>query len=389
MAAETSGYETPMRPALPFVMLALLLPACSRIDSYVQSTAARVENAGNPHAPPRPGLEPLYQPPDDSRPAGFVPPPEPPPAEDLPFPPRLIGHAEAEALLAGDPAALRFLAIRRLAESGLIGGDDAVARVAANLGALLPLTVAEPPAAGLLAPVPPPSEIERMVAGLWNRPGGEAQRAFVVDNLLPKTPAQRQALTIPDKQSARQALQRLDRLNAAGLIDPAQHEAEARAVQALLDGNTLPESLAAVAPPPEPVQPAKPKKTGKGGSGTGGSGSGRPMERLSGGVSGELKVIPSPAELTAPTLPANFSGQAGLHLLSMGSATHGEQAWKALTTSHPELAGLTYKVVRADLGDLGVTHRLIAGPLSPAKAAELCAALRPKGQSCQPTPFPP
>ena len=100
-------------------------------------------------------------------------------------------------------------------------------------------------------------------------------------------------------------------------------------------------------------------------------------------------MIPSPAEINAPPLPANFNGQAGIHLLSMGSASHAEQAWKSLTAEHPDLAALTYKVVRADLGDLGVTHRLIAGPLTPAKAAELCAALKPKGQSCQPTPFPP
>ena len=32
-------------------------------------------------------------------------------------------------------------------------------------------------------------------------------------------------------------------------------------------------------------------------------------------------------------------------------------------TQYPELAPLTFKVTKADLGELGVTYRLIAGPL--------------------------
>lgn len=384
-----------MRRILTFLTLPVLLNACSTVDSYVQSTAAKLEHATNSSAPPRPGLEPLYRSPDQEtarapvRPSASPLPLPQPDAEDIPFPPRLIGHAEAEALLAGDPAALRFLTIRRLAETGQISPEDAAARVGTNMGALLPLTDPQPPATGLFLPAPPSSAIEKAMAATWNSPGGASQRDFMVDSVLPKNPAKREAMTIPDKQAARQTMARLDRLNQAGLIGADQKQAEEQALQALMDGGTLPESLAALAPPPEPVQPAKPKKTGKTGGSSSGSGSGRPMERLQGGVSGELKVIPSPAEVNAPAIPAGFTGQAGIHLLSMGSATHGEQAWKALSTQYPELAALTYKVVRADLGELGVTHRLIAGPLSPANAAELCAALKPKGQACTPTPFPP
>lgn len=392
MTAETSAYESPMRRVLTLLTLPLVLSACSTVDSYVQSTVAKLEHATNPSAPPRPGLEPLYRSPDSdpTRPAPLAAGPlQQPEPDDVPFPPRLIGHAEAEGLLAGDPAALRFLTIRRLAETGQISPEDAAARAAANLGALLPLTEPQPPAAGLFLPAPPPRDIERAMAATWTSPGGASQRAFMADNVLPLNPTQRQAMVVPDMQAARQALARLDRLNQAGLISGDQKQAEEQALRALMAGGSLPESLAALTPPPEPVQPAKPKKAGTGGSGASGSGSGRPMERLQGGVTGELKVIPSPLELTAPALPAGFTGQAGIHLLSMGSATHGEQAWKGLSTQHPELAALTYKVIRADLGELGVTHRLIAGPLSPANAAELCAALKPKGQSCTPTPFPP
>lgn len=379
-----------MRRILPLLCIPWLLTACSKVDSYVQSTAAKLEHATNPSAPPRPGLEPLYRSPDSETPRptplGQSPLQQPDP-EDVPFPPRLIGHAESQALLAGDPSALRFLTVRRLAETGQIPPEDAAARAAANMGALLPLTEPQPPAAGLLAPAPAPDDIEKAMAATWSNPGGASQRQFMVDNVLPLNPAKREALIIPDKQAARQAMARLDRLNQAGLVSGEQKQAEQQALQALMDGGTLPESLAALAPPPEPVQPAKPKKTGSGGGS--GSGSGRPMERLQGGVSGELKVIPSPSELNAPAIPAGFTGQAGIHLLSMGSANHGEQAWKALSTQYPELAALTFKVIRADLGELGVTHRLIAGPLSPANAAELCAMLKPKGQACTPTPFPP
>lgn len=366
-----------MRRVLALVGLTLLVSACGAVG-----------DGQNPNAPPRPGLEPLYQPPAPARPAaGPAAQPEAPDAEDLPFPPRLVGQAEAEALLAGDPAALRFLTIRRLAETGLIPVADAAARVAANRGALLPLTTAEPPARGLMLPLPPPAEIERMLRALWNQPGAEAQRAFVVDNVLPRAPAQRQALGIADKQSARRALDRLERLAQAGLLSLDQRLAEADALRAAIDGDGLPEILLPPAPP-EPVPPPPPPPKKKAGAGVGGGGGAARGQRLPGGVSGELRVIPSPPEINPVPLPAGFTGQAGLHLLSMGSASHAEQAWKSLTASHPELAALTYKVVRADLGELGVTHRLIAGPLSPAKAQEMCATLKPKGQSCQPTPFP-
>lgn len=376
-----------MRRALPLLLLLPLLPACSAVESHVLSTVTKLEQ-GMDSNKPRPGLEPLYQPANPPANPAFIPPPVAPDAQDLPFLPRLLTQAEAEALLAGDPAALRFLAIRRLAETGLIPPTDAGERIQANLAALLPLTTAQPPAAGLFAPAMAPSEMEGIIRDLWNQPHTQAQREFLIDNMLPKQPKQRQPLFIPDKESGRRALARLDRLYQSGLISRSQKDEELAALNALLDGNTLPDSLLAQAPP-EPVKPVAPKKPGRG-SGTGsGAGSAKPMERLQGGVTGELKVIPSPMEINAPALPVGFTGQAGIHLLSMGSASHAEQAWKSLTTEHPQLAALTYKVVRVDLGELGVTHRLIAGPLSPANAAEICAALKPKGQTCQPTAFPP
>jgi hypothetical protein len=372
-----------MRRALPLLLLLPLLPACAAVESHVLSTATKLEQRVDNNKP-RPGLEPLYQPANPPADPAYIPPPLVPDAQDLPFLPRLLTQAEAETLLAGDPAALRFLAIRRLAETGLIPPTDAGERIQTNLAALLPLTTAQPPAAGLFAPAMAPSELENIIRTLWNQPHTQAQREFLIDNMLPKQPKQREPLFIPDKEAGRRALARLDRLYQSGLISRSQKDEELAALNSLLDGNTLPETLLAQAPP-EPVKPVVPKKPGRGG----GSGSAKPMERLQGGVTGELKVIPSPMEINAPPLPAGFTGQAGIHLLSMGSASHAEQAWKSLTTEHPQLAALTYKVVRVDLGELGVTHRLIAGPLSTANAAEICAGLKPKGQTCQPTPFPP
>lgn len=368
-----------MRPILPLVMLSLALSACADLQSRVSATAARFDQAANPDRP-LPGLAPLGQKPQSPPVIAATAQPEPPSPDDFPFPPRLIGEDEARAVLAGDPAALRFLTMRRLADLGLVAPADAGARAEANMGALLPLTRAQAPAAGITTPIPPPAVVEKAMRDLWSHPGTRDQRDFLVDGLLPLAPQSRQKLDIADKQSARQALARLDRLSDSGLIDHSQAEAERAATQALIDGNALPETLVVV-PPPEPVVPEAPKKPKR-------TGSGKPMERLQGGVSGELKVIASPPEINAPALPANFTGPAGIHLLSMGSASHGERAWKTLTTQHPDLAALTYKVVRVDLGELGVTYRLIAGPLTAAKAGELCEQLKPKGEMCRPTPFP-
>lgn len=329
----------------------------------------------------RPGLEPLANraaAPQATPPATIVA-PQPVAAADLPFPPATVSDAEAAVLLAGDPMALRFLGLRQLAAAGLIPLDDARDRAQTNLGALLPLTEPHPPAAGLDLPSPAPSALLALFHRLAQHPPAQTapERQFILDNLLPQRPAAFQALVIPDQESARKALARLQRLEWAGLINAEQHQAEEKAVQALIDGGTLPEKLTPPPPPPPPAPPAKPARK-HGGSGA----------RMPGGVSGQLRVIPSPPGVDAPTLPKDFAGQAGLHLLSMGSASQGDKAWAALTKEHAELAALGFKVVRTDLGDMGVTYRLIAGPTNAAEAERICAALKPRGQSCQPTPFP-
>jgi len=298
--------------------------------------------------------------------------PTPPPPEALPFPAGRLAPGQAEVLLAGDPMALRFLAVKQVAARGLAPVEECAARKDTNLGALLPLTAPIPPAAGLDQPLPPVSDVLDRMDGLYRGGRGDnAERAFLLDALLPKEPAGRQPYSPQDIASARKLQDRLGRLEDAGLITPEQRASESEAVEKLIASGTLPEVLQ---PPPPPAKPKpKAKKTGRG-------------SRMEGGVSGRLEVIPSPNE--PPKLTANAKGPAGMHLLSMGNPEFGDRAWEALQKEQPELAGLGHTVARADLGELGVTYRLVAGPLEPAQAQSLCATLKARGQTCTPTPFP-
>lgn len=303
-------------------------------------------------------------------------------AEAPPFPSGRLSHEQAEAVLAGDPMALRFLALKALTERGLLPAGDCAARRDANLGALLPLTAAMPPAAGLELPIPPLTVViarfDSLGAGheRGNPETRLAERDFLADALLPREPEQRQPYAPHDMTSARKVQDRLGRLEDAGLITPDQRARETEAVDRLMAGGTLPEDVAAIAkPPPEPPRKKAAAPAGRG-------------NRMPGGVSGRLEVIPSPPKVEPPRLAAGAQGPAGAHLLSMGSSSHGDKAWEALVKEHGELAGLGHAVSRADLGDLGVTYRLIAGPMDPAQAESLCAALKGRGQTCIPTPFP-
>ncbi len=139
----------------------------------------------------------------------------------------------------------------------------------------------------------------------------------------------------------------------------------------------------AKAPPPK----AKTRATPKGG--TGATASTRSAARMRGGVSGGLQVIPSPPGFEVPTPPANGKGNAGVLLLSMGDPTYGEKAWTGLKATYPELTPFSYKVSKLDLGDVGTTYRLFAGPMDAEAAKTLCKNLLIKGQSCTATTYPP
>lgn len=355
------------RKSLLVALLPAVLAACQTVDAP---------------RPVPPGLQLLPAARLEPPPPADAPPPPPVPValELLPFPVGILSPDQAEVLLAGDPMALRFLALKQLAARGLVPVEDCAARKDANLGALLPLTAAAPPAAGLEAPIPPLPQVIDRFNGLGT--GAErgtpatraAERDFLADTLLPKAPPRRQTYSPPDIASARKLQDRLGRLENAGLITPEQRADETAAVDKLIASGALPEVV--TPPPEEPKPPAKKKSSGGRGN------------RMPGGVSGKLEIIPSPTGVEPPRLTPGAKGPAGLHLLSMGSAGHGDKAWEALVKEHAELAALGHTVSRADLGDLGVTYRLLAGPVEPAQAESLCATLKARGQQCTPTPFP-
>lgn len=368
------------------ILMAAVLPlaaGCAKVNSTADELQARVDKYHADRAFYRPGLEPINSTSPQLR-SVEEPPPDfvAPPPEQLPFPQGRLNAAQAETLLAGDFMAQRFLALKRLAEMGVVPVDDAAARKDSNMGALLPLTAAKPPATGLDRPIPPVGEVVERVADLARpKKAGDdrsraAERGFVLDSLLPKQPAARQQYAPPDLFSLRKLKERLGWLEDSGLVTPEERTRETAALDDLAAGGTLPELFS----PPQPPEPVKPKPKKKAGLGRG--------QRMPGGVSGRLEVIPSPPGVEAPKLAAGAKGPAGVHLLSMGTAIHGEKAWDALKKEHPELAELGYKVSRADLGDLGATYRLVAGPLEPVQAEKLCATLKPRGQTCTPTPFP-
>lgn len=195
-----------------------------------------------------------------------------------------------------------------------------------------------------------------------------SERDFLADTILPLRPIVRQPLTPPDVISARRALTRLERLADTGLISEEERVVEARALEALIESNRLPQVLAPPAPPPPPPVKKPVKK--------------QPHRGW------KPEFVPNPPGIDPPKLEAGGKGPAGIHLLSMASAGNAENAWNALKQQFPDLAPLSYKVSKADLGELGVTYRLIAGPLDAAAAEKLCGTLRGQAQTCVPTPFP-
>ncbi len=353
-AADNGGPDDETRPMAPPAAFRLLLPLLLPI------LAAGCDMIVPPPPPPPP---PVVQQP--------VPPPPP-----MALPRDHIDTTQAARLLANDPMALRFLDLRALAEDGLVSLDEANPRILANKGALLPLSEPQPPAAGLDRPVPPPDEMVARFRALDRRKGPgdaatrRAERAFLLDSLLPAEPRMREPLTPPDLVAARRLLTRVERLEDAGLITEPEQVEETRAVQALIASGRLPETVAPPPPPPKPRHKRVPRKA-------------RPYHGFL------ADVLPNPPGVDAPALAADAKGPAGVQLLSMSAAKYGAPAWTSLTQQFPQLVPLTYKVVKADLGELGVTYRLIAGPLDPAAATTLCAALKAKGQECAPTPFPP
>lgn len=56
--------------------------------------------------------------------------------------------------------------------------------------------------------------------------------------------------------------------------------------------------------------------------------------------------------------------------------------WGRLQRKFPELAGLSMRTVRADLGAKGIFYRIQGGPVDEARAKQICAALAAQGAGC-------
>jgi hypothetical protein len=285
--------------------------------------------------------------------------PTPEPQQVMPAPAAIPQiPLEPPAAIAGDPEAQRFHALRRLVEAGLEAADDALARRTANLGALLPYS-APPPAAGLARPAPLQNiadQLARLVARPTEIAGEtEAQRGFLMENLLPLEPRSRALPARMDARALNIGRDRVDTLARQGLVTPEERMMELAAIE---QGEQV---LAKTPPPPPP--PAKKKPTRK-----------KPPVGSEGGA--------RPGDVPGGAIPPKGAGPVGVHLLSMASDTMTAKAVDALKKEYPELAALEFKAVKTEIPDLGTTYRLLAGPMPMDEAEKLCVALRAKAQSC-------
>ncbi len=293
----------------------------------------------------------------------------PPQAESWPAapPPPAVATAPAvpavplapPSAIAADPEAQRFHALRRLVEAGLATPEEAEGRRTANLGALLPYS-APPPAAGLARPAPL-QDVADQIARLSVRPAAiaaetAAERDFLMESLLPQSPKDRAVPARVDPVALKTGRDRVDTLARLGLVSLDERMRELSAI-----GQD--EQVLANTPPPPPPPPPKKKK---------------PLRKRPVGADGGAK----PGDVPGGAIPPNGKGPVGVHLLSMASDSLTAKAVDALKKEYPELAPLEFKAVKTVIPDLGTTYRLLAGPMPPADAEQLCVALRAKGQSC-------
>ena len=312
-----------------------------------------------------------YGVPDDFKPprkAHLPPPPPPPPPKQV----VILAYGsvrgdDAIDLLSGDIIALRFLALKQLAEDWVIPPEAALSRINANKGALLPLTQ-PPPSVGLDRVIP---SLPQIFSTVRTMPPQSNAMTLVLDSILPQVPKSREVLAPQTKEAARKVVARLARLAAVGLITADEQAQEQDALYALINSDRIAETD--VLPPPPPPPPPPPKHRGNGGANH------RGFEPL---------YIPDPSNYKAPILDEKSTGPAGLYLMQIPDPAQADKSWTMLKTQSPELASLGYVLVRTDLGAVGITWRLVAGPVKPDEARKLCEGVRPKNQDCTPIPFP-
>jgi hypothetical protein len=103
-------------------------------------------------------------------------------------------------------------------------------------------------------------------------------------------------------------------------------------------------------------------------------------------ASSSSAVSPSEAEPLPTIEPASGAaavagsaikpGSTYIQLASIGSESAAPKEWAKLQKAHSSLAGLEYRVQRADLGAKGVFYRIQAGPMSKDSAKGVCASIK-------------
>lgn len=269
--------------------------------------------------------------------------------------------ADAEANVAG-----RFRILKALLSEGLITPDEYTTRRTANVGALLPFTTPVP-SAGLERPIPADRQIidrlKALKAAVEAReiPPREQseERAAILDRLLPAGGAFSPAVPpLPPKDllEAGQAVGRLERMRAAGLISADEAAREKTALDRALESQLA----------------------GK---------------RVDGTATG-LRYGPlneRPAVSSSPLPAANGHGSGwGVALASAKSEDGARKLWDTIKGKFPEELGsrqAAFPMVQAK----GKTARwrVVVGPLDGKDAArKLCKTLKLHRQACDPAAFP-
>lgn len=270
--------------------------------------------------------------------------------------------AEASSSAEGN-AVGRFRILRRLLDEGLITPDEYRARRAANTGALLPYT-GQPPATGLDRPLPADDALSARLRALAQNLEGRAitvaehaaERTAILDALLPDKPRKTEIPPLPprDLLEAGQAIGRVERLLAAGLVNADEARKEKAAIDqryaAAMSAQVVDGSVTGLRPAGSVPTPS-----------------------------------PAPAASSAPA-PAKGTGKWGVSLASAATEDEARTLWDAIKRKFPEELGKHDATFRA--GADGGKWRVLVGPLtSKTAAAKLCKTLKLHRQSCDATAF--
>ena len=94
-------------------------------------------------------------------------------------------------------------------------------------------------------------------------------------------------------------------------------------------------------------------------------------------------VTETPKVEAKPASTPIASGDYFVQLASVKSKAAAESEWNNFVTKYsPLLSGVSYRIETADLGAKGIYYRIQAGPVSQAKANNICDGVKTKGGSC-------